>query len=65
MELTPSHEGVRYAVTQELPTILWNLKVHSFVDKSSPVVPVLRQTNPACYVFEEWYLLGCYVVWLW
>jgi hypothetical protein len=36
MELSPSQEAAAFAATQELPNILWNLKVHYRVHNSPP-----------------------------
>jgi hypothetical protein len=46
MELSITQEATSCAATWELPSILWNRKVHYHIHKSFPLVPMLNQTIP-------------------
>jgi hypothetical protein len=46
MEQGPSWEADWFAASQEIPRVLWNLKVPHRTHKRPPPIPILSQPNP-------------------
>jgi len=46
MDQNPSREANSHSLSQEIPCVLWNPKVHYHVYKSSPLVHILNYTDP-------------------
>ena len=46
MEQGPSWEASYFAAGQEIPRVLWNLKIPHRTHKRPPPVPILSQPNP-------------------
>jgi len=54
MEESPSWEASSHSASQEIPHLLWNLKVHYRLHKSPSLVPVLSQMHPL-YTFPNYF----------
>jgi hypothetical protein len=46
MEQSPSWKAKGFAVSQEIPCVLWTLKIPHCTHKRLPPVPILSQPNP-------------------
>jgi len=55
MQESTSWEANRSSVSQEIPRLLWNPKVHYRIHKLSPALPILNQSNPS-YSFRSHFL---------
>jgi len=55
MEKSLSWEANRFSASQEIPSILWNPKIHHRINKCPPPVLILRQFNPVHNLtFTSW-----------
>jgi len=58
MQHSPSSVSNRFSAIQEIPRILWNLKVHYHIHKCPPPVPILSQLDPVISLIQPRILLN-------
>jgi hypothetical protein len=46
MKQKPSWDAYPFSASQEIPNILWDLKVHYHIKKGPPPIPILSQIDP-------------------
>jgi hypothetical protein len=52
MQLSLFWEAASRSATQEFPKILWNPKVHCYVQKRAPLAPILSQISKEIVKFR-------------
>jgi hypothetical protein len=62
MELIPSREAANCAATQELPSVLWNPKVHYRLHKSPLLIAILSQIDPIPTIPSYLSKINCNIV---
>jgi hypothetical protein len=62
MELTASWEAANCATTQELPSTIWNPKVHYRAHKSPPLAHILSQINQVHTISSYLSKINCNIV---
>jgi hypothetical protein len=66
MQQSPAWEANQFSAGQEIPCILWNLKVHNHIYKYLPPVPVLSTISiQGINVFQAFCFLLCNVLINW
>jgi hypothetical protein len=61
MGKSPSWTDNRFSVGQEIPSILWNLKIYFHIHKSPLPIPILSQFNPV-YAPSHYFKFHCSII---
>jgi len=62
MEISPSLETNPFSTSQEIPHILWYLKVHYLIHKCLPPVSILRQLGPVHNSTSHFLKIHLYII---